>query len=142
MANYPIKFITDENGNRILPVTALESVYDSNGNNLKYLLGSIAYISATPLTLDGSKSINIVSLDADVSNIKFTTAIPTNAQCTVIFTSTVTRNIIIPKTLASESLVASIITPYNTSINLTLTANGYSEVNFFNINGTVYARGL
>ena len=142
MANYPIKYIEDENGNRILPVTHLAAVKDSNGNNLETILGTIAYINATPTTLNGSKSINVVNLDADVSNIKFTTAIPTNAQCTVIFTSTATRNIIIPKTLASESLVASIITPYNTSINLTLTANGYSEVNFFNINGTVYARGL
>lgn len=39
MANYPIKYVTDKDGNRCLPKTHTDAVSDDNGTTLTTLLG-------------------------------------------------------------------------------------------------------
>ena len=40
MANIPMKYITDKDGNKVLPITNTKAVRDDNENNIETLLGN------------------------------------------------------------------------------------------------------
>lgn len=77
-------------------------------------------------------SVRVVSVTSSLNNQ--TTSVAAGHQETVIYANNGTEHTV--------SISTSYKSPDGQQINLTIPANGYGEVNFLNVGGTIYARGV
>ena len=60
---YPVKYVTDKDGNRVLPITHVNAVRDSEGHTLPELLGSKAMVYATCTTAADTAAKTVTAED-------------------------------------------------------------------------------
>lgn len=151
MSTLPKKYITDNSGNRVLPISHTSAIFDDNGTSVETLLSTLQYtnIGYNVYASSGSGTVTInydngpiqvITLSGDVSSVNVSN-VPAGHSCHVIFVSnsaSYTRSIAIAHNSSTRCC------PEGQDLSLTVPeqGNGYTEVDFLNANNIIYVRGV
>lgn len=150
----------DKSGTQYFPITHVNAVRDNNGTTLNVLLNNITPSAVSVSGYTGTTvTTNLTSYDAYGKTTSAATLIYsavtvsgnlTNVTCPSTIEgatkSGAQANVIYINNGTSSDYTISVTTTYKTpdgkQINLTCPKGGYSEINYLNVGGTIYARGV
>ena len=114
-------------GEQIYPMTLVNSVVDENGNDISTYIA--AYFS-------DRKPTQVIVINTDTtSTCTITGASNAGKSQTIIYTNSSGSDLTV-------TIPTTYITPTGQAIALSCPNEGYCEVSYLNIGGTVYARGI
>lgn len=120
----------DSNGDLCVSVSGGASSY-----------GDVAYSYATQSTsgavsIDGTTPLHIITCTGNVTGVTLSSNPPAGHSCHVIFTATAARTVAIAHDATNRKC------PGAANLSLSITKNGYVEVDFLNIDNVIYVRGV
>lgn len=120
----------DSNGDLCVSVSGGASSY-----------GDVTYSYATQSTsgavsIDGTIPLHIITCTGNVTGVTLSSNPPAGHSCHVIFTATSARTVAIAHDATNRKC------PGAANLSLSITANGYVEVDFLNANSVIYVRGV
>lgn len=110
-------------------------------SEIGYDLGSTTTSAGGALSLDGSKPLHVVNLtSAAVSGLTLSTNPSAGHSCHIIFTNSTSSDLTVAIAHDSTNRVC----PAGANLELTVPKNsaGYVEIDFLNVNGKIYVRGV
>lgn len=123
--------------------TLFSGDYDdlSNKPTIPSAYGDIAYNVATQstsgaVTIDGSIPLHIITCTGNISSVALSTNPAAGHSCHVIFFATAARTVAIAHDATAR------VCPEAKALSLSITANGYVEVDFLSDGTKVYVRGV
>lgn len=141
--------LQDTNTNeQIYPLTLLDNVIASNGasianyisslinyENVTYTINAITSSGGT-LSLDGTIPLHVVTLTGNISALQLSTNPPAGHSCHIILTASSEYTVAIAHDSTNR------VCPTAEDVSLTISAGGYAEIDFLNINNKIYVRGI
>lgn len=116
-------------------------IKDANAISGTVPYDSVGYTHATQSTsgavmIDGTIPLHVITCTGNVTGVALSTNPPAGHSCHVIFTATAARTVAIAHNATARKC------PEATNLSLSIKANGYVEVDFLNIDGVIYVRGV
>lgn len=88
------------------------------------------------LSIDGTIPLHIITCTGNITGITLSSNPPAGHSCHVILTATSARTVAVAHNSTERKC------PKAANLSLSITANGYVEVDFLNINNVIYVRGV
>lgn len=118
---------------------ALHDICAAYGN-VTYGVTATSHSSNTSLSLDGTTPLHIVSMTANISGLSLSANPSAGHSCHVMFVNESSAD----KTVQIAFDNTNRITPDGSAVELTVpkSSAGYVEVDFLNVNGKIFVRGV